>query len=210
MKPLKYLLLISCSFALTNCQWPEQEKAPRYVKESVIVKFYNNGDSTLKRMTLNSHFYYPVEDQELGGNTSKAKILNLENCHGYSCYILHTQDSIVYEFGDCYIGCIRYIKFAVYNKDETSPNGYRLRGQYIVDNTIRQKYEVEEYKKSLGNNYTKPLKIAYGKTIFRRNFERLRYILQLTAGIIRCIRRKPLISSCLWHGEMPAHDVRWR
>jgi hypothetical protein len=36
--------------------------------------------------------------------------------------------------------------FAVYYEDTTSANGYRLRGQYIVNDTIKQKYADHEYK----------------------------------------------------------------
>ena len=143
---LKNYFCLNLLLILTGCNWPEQEVQPFYVKEDGFIGFYNDGDSLLERMTLSISFYRPVEITGFQGRVSKEKTINEIHYNEWACYELYPQDSIICGIRDCYIGCERYARFAVYDKDSTSIDGYRLRGEYIVDDTIRQKYADKEYK----------------------------------------------------------------
>jgi hypothetical protein len=156
MKLLRYLFFILTVITVESCNWPEQEIQPSYVKETAIFKFYNNGDSTLERMTLKALIHDPAEypyatlDMLIPGRPAFCKEKTLSDHFTpdmlyYACEELHPCDSIVYN-PTAYIGCGRYAQFAIYYKDETSPDGYRLRGEYVVKDTIKQKYEIGAYK----------------------------------------------------------------
>ncbi len=125
---------------LTGCHWPEQEIQPFYIKETFVIKFYNNGDSSLDRMAWSGTMYFPVEDRWMGWSESKEKNPSMFQKQ------LNPYDSITSYTGDVYIGCTRYFELAVYYADSTSEDSYRLRGKYIIDDTIQQKYAKKEYK----------------------------------------------------------------
>ena len=145
---MKYLLLTFSIFTLASCNWEEHKIQPNYVKESFIVKFYNNGDFTLQRMSIAVSLYLP----ENGGSYSGAyDFKELNNQLSNSPWYLHPFDSLtVYLLGGIgsgiYIGCPRLVEFAVYDKDSTSANGCSLKGKYIIDGVIEQKYAVGERK----------------------------------------------------------------
>jgi len=149
MKISIYCWLSMSMMLLAGCHWSEQETRPFYIKESAVFKFYNNGDSLLDAMTLSeAHFYRPVENHwgGTGYEYREKDIANPPIAWPYSSTQLYPNDSIIVSFGDIYIGCKRYAEFAVYYADSTAVNGYRLRGKYIVDDTIQQKYAIDEYK----------------------------------------------------------------
>ncbi len=144
MKCFNYYLLLVFFILFMGCHWSEPEIQPSYVKESAVFKFYNNGDSTLERMTLTFRLHYPVENYWFEGFESHEKniIFNPRIMQSQ----LHPYDSIIHSHSEAYIGCPRYAEFAVYYSDSTSADGYRLRGKYVIDDVIPQKYAVKEQK----------------------------------------------------------------
>lgn len=140
MKSLKYLLFIISIFTLAGCIRQEPE-IPVYVRESSLIKFYNNGDSTIQGMSLDVSFYIPQDGGSFTG-TGQDKELNRQLPD--SSYCLHPYDSLISNVGGpgegIYIGCHRYVEFTVYDKDNSSESGYRLKGKYIINEVVRQKY----------------------------------------------------------------------
>jgi hypothetical protein len=154
MKLLKHLtVLLICVVILKACRNDEPPERQVFVKESAVFKFYNNGDPDLERITLIT----VIHDPEDLPYTSLDALITAAKNSPVSCKVktlndspfcseLHPYDSIVHRRPVAYIGCGRYAQFAVYYKDETSPDGYRLRGEYAVKDTIKQKYAINEYK----------------------------------------------------------------
>lgn len=118
----------------------QEPEIPVYVKEGAVFKFYNNGDASIQRMSWYITLYLP----ENGGDfriLNDYKELNSNDPR----HELHSLDSLTIDMlnspgGGVYIGCHRYAEFTVYDKDNLSESGYRLKGKYIINEVVKQKY----------------------------------------------------------------------
>ena len=141
MKRLKYILLLVGMVACwVSCKEEETEPDTVFARGPVEFRFYNNGDSVLRSMYLSTVLYSPIG--YLIQSRSEAKHKNYSE-YGH----LDPFDVLTTTLRYSYVECVRYAKFtALYeNKDDTSPYSLFRVYEYIILDTIKKEYVMDEY-----------------------------------------------------------------